>query len=103
MKLFHKQKKDSGGEKLLQKINGRSIQYAVERFPDATEHIIGRDGRIAVTSTEIVIMCDGKDVFRCLREGAQYGELMSLDGIRIRGADPDGQIRTVIAHYTYYR
>ena len=44
-------------------------------------------------------------VFRCAIDDLEIWELMSRDGVVLTGPDPDhgGKIRTVIAHYVYYR
>ena len=103
--LFFKRKnkkKDADSEKILEKINGRSIKYASARDEDGVECIICKDGRIIVTESEIAIRCSEGDDFCVARDGAAVGELMSLEGVRIEG-EKDGLRRCVTAFYTYYR
>ena len=107
MSLFHRKNRvkkslDSGGDELLERIDGRQIKYACRREEDCTETIIGREGRLVITDTEVAVRCDGKDVFCCSREGAEVGELMALNGVRIRGTCGDGSLQTVVAYYTAY-
>lgn len=95
-------KKNTDSERILEKINGRSIKYASARDEDGVECIICKDGRIIVTESEIVVRCGAGDVFCVARDTAAVGELMSLEGVRIEG-EKDGTRRCVTAFYTYYR
>ena len=61
MGLFKKNKKGTPLKELLE-FNGKSLSYAVERI-DGNEIVLGKSGAITVTENEIVIVCDGKEVF----------------------------------------
>lgn len=105
----HKKKPDatSGGDPLLQKIDGKELAYVTERVPEegtVIEKVLGKVGRINAHNGVITIMCNGKYVFSCDSDTAEYGELMSLAGVIVKGIDRDsGEMRTVVAYYQYYR
>ena len=103
MGLFKKKNKYTASKKELMRINSKSIQYAVERV-DGMERVLGKDGGIIVLDDVIVVMCEAHEVFRCKIDGSTVGELMSGNGVEIRGIDCNtGEYRHVIAHYSYYR
>ncbi len=110
-KFFKRKKKASmttGGDALLEKINGKELAYVTERLPDESgtviEKVLGKIGRINASNGLITIMCDGKLVFSCESASAEYGELMSLAGVIVKGTDREnGNYRTVVAYYQYYR
>ncbi len=103
----HKPTDNSGGDPLLQKMDGKELAYVTERVRDdsgtVTERVLGKIGRLNARSDIITIVCDGKPVFSCDTNGAEYGELMSLAGVIIKGIDRDsGDFRTVVAYYQYW-
>ena len=98
----------SGGDALLTKIDGKELAYVTERVPDDSgtviECVLGKVGRINAHDGLITIVCNGSPVFSCNSDQAEYGELMSLAGVIIKGIDRDsGKFRTVVAYYQYYR
>lgn len=103
MLQFFKKRKNSGNSEILRKINGKSIRYAARRDEDGEETVIGKNGRINVLEDYIVLVCDGSEVFRCLRRGASAAELMSLGGVVISGVGESGDPDQVVAYYTYHR
>ena len=97
----------SGGDPLLRKIDGKELAYVTERIRDdsgtVTERVLGKIGRINARSDIITVVCNGKPVFSCDTPSAEYGELMSLAGVIIKGCDRDsGEYRTVVAYYQYW-
>ena len=85
---------------------GAARDYA-ERIRDdsgtVTERVLGKIGRINARPDIITVVCDGKPVFSCDTPSAEYGELMSLAGVIIKGVDRDsGEFRTVVAYYQYW-
>ncbi len=99
---------NSGGDPLLQKIDGKELAYVTERVPDESgtviERVLGKVGRLNAHNGLITVVCNGTPVFSCCSEDAEYGELMSLAGVIIKGTDRDsGVYRTVVAYYQYYR
>ncbi len=97
----------SGGDLLLQKIDGKELAYVTERVPEdgtVMEKVLGKVGRINAHDGIITVMCDGKYVFSCESDTAEYGELMSLAGVIVKGYDREnGKLRTIVAYYQYYR
>lgn len=103
MGLFRKRSRYSLSKKELNRFDGKSIQYAVERA-DGIERILGKNGGIVILPDVIVVMCEAHEVFRCRIKGSTVAELMSGNGVEITGIDDNTEERrTVIAHYVYYR
>ena len=102
MGLFKRQK-DETSLKDLTKLHGKSLSYVVERH-GVDEQVLGKKGGISVTDDEIVVVCDSREVFRCLTKGAVAAELMSHNGVDIKGTDPQtGESRHIIAYYSNIR
>ena len=98
---------NSGGDPLLHKMDGKELAYVTERIRDndgnVTERVLGKIGRLNARTDIITVVCDGKPVFSCDTPNAEYGELMSLAGVIIKGTDRDsGKYRTVVAYYQYW-
>ncbi len=105
MELFSRKKKPGADQReLLERLAGRELQTVTRRDPETSaETVIGKAGRINTLHGQIVIVCDGREVFRCDAATARCGELMSLNGVVIRGREENGQETTVVAYYLYYR
>lgn len=101
MGLFKKSKKGTPKNELLS-FNGKSISYAYERI-NGDEIMLGKSGAITVTDKEIVIVCNGTEVFRCITKGATIATLMSGNGCDIKGDDSNGVRRHVVAHYAVWK
>ena len=86
------------------KLDGRHIKYATERI-DNVDIIIGREGSITLRDGKLILFSSADIVFRCEIDELKASELLSLDGAILTGPDLEhgGQLRTVIAYYTYYR
>lgn len=101
--LFGRSKKDKTSMKDIEYLHGKRLSYAVERN-GADEAVLGRSGGISVSDSELVIVCDGHEVFRCLLKGCTAAELMSHNGVDIKGDDAEtGKRRHVIAYYSNLR
>ena len=92
----------------LERIHGRAVRYVARREEDAegnvVENVLGKEGRINVNDDDLVVMCNGHEVFRCPVKDASCSELMSLDGTVIKGVNAyTGREDTVVAYYKYYR
>lgn len=90
---------------LLGKLDGREIVYASERDSlNNMESLLGREGRINVTDSEIIVVCGNNIVFRGNKYNVEISELMSLEGVTIKGEDiNENKYRTIVAYYKYYR
>lgn len=95
-------------EQVLARIQGKAIKYVARRDvgPDGStrETVLGKIGRINCLADAIVVVCDGREVFRCAIADARCSELLSLDGAVIQGTNQlTGAPDTVVAYYQYYR
>ncbi|MBQ2676140.1 MAG: hypothetical protein IJF54_01900 [Clostridia bacterium] len=102
MGLFSKKPKLKNPQ-LVAAINHRPIKYVTSRNEEGVEYVLGRSGRINIKEPEIIVSCEGKDVFRCNIYEAEIGELLSRDGVRISGVNQDGEMVSVVAYYVYRR
>ena len=99
MGLFSKKKKEETPYKEIMKYHGKSISSAVERA-GGEEITLGKKGGISITDSEISVVCDGSQVFRCLTKGAVVCTLMSGNGCDIKGFDSQtNKRRHVICYY----
>ena len=103
--FFRKRKSDKATAADFAKIDKRSIKYVSERDPDNYgERILGKNGALNIVDKDIVIVCEGREVFRCKKAGSIIAELISLAGVVITGDDVyTGERKTVTAYYQYYR
>ncbi len=99
--FFSKKKQDSNISKNTAKaIHGRHIEYAVLRNPaDYSETVVGRNGYISIINNEVIVHCEGKDLYRKKLSEARVWELMSLNGAAFELDDGN----TIVAYYSYYR
>ena len=86
----------------LEALHGKRLSYVVERH-DGEELVLGRNGGISVSDDQLVIVCNGSEVFRCQLEGCIAAELMSRNGVDIKAADSSGAARHVVAYYSNLR
>lgn len=91
-------------EEMAEHLAGRHIKYCTERVGD-TDEIIGRDGCLSLRGDEFIVFSSGDIVMRTKVEEMKASELLSLEGAIITAPDYEhgGEVRTVIAYYTYYR
>lgn len=88
---------------VLKRMNGQLLS-AASRHETNDDYVLGGEGVVNVTHGDIVIHCGAHEVFRTSARDAFLGELMSLDGVTIRGVDKiDGIKKTVTAYYKYHR
>ena len=106
MGLFGKKpKKKKGMGDLYKRIDKKPLKYVTERDLETyVESVIGRTGMVNIYQDEIAIYCDGKEVFRAKLDDSEIGELMSLEGLLVKGVDlHSGKLRNIVAYYKYYR
>lgn len=88
---------------VLKRMNGQLLS-AASRHDGTDDFVLGGEGALNVIHGDIVITCGAREVFRTDAKTAFLGELMSLDGVTIRGVDKtDGVKKTVTAYYKYHR
>lgn len=96
-----KKSKDSMPIEAIRALNYKRIQYASMRDPDTYKEIrLGTDGALNIIGDKLHIVCSGESVFACALDELSAGELMSHDGIVLKGYDhASGEERTVTAFY----
>ena len=100
--LFGKKKPKGTPRAELEALHGKRLSYAVERN-GGDEVVLGRSGGISVSGEELVLVCNGHEIFRCALEGCIAAELMSRNGVDIKGRDPEGKQRHIVAYYSNLR
>jgi len=88
--------------KELMSFHGKKLSYVVERY-GADELVIGRNGGISVDTenNKLTIVCDGKPVADFKLEGLICAELMSHNGVDIKGSEfKTSRKRHIVAHYS---
>lgn len=85
-------------------LHGKPVRYVTERRED-NEDVIGRGGAIAVHGDTLIVDSSGDRIFVCPIDELEVSDLMSGDGVILRGPDrlSDGRERTVTVHFVYYR
>ena len=111
MSLFSRlfQKKDDPSSysyrlKMAKSLHGQPVKYVTERRAD-NEDVIGRGGALAVHGDTFIVDSSGERLFVCNISELEVSTLMSGDGVIISGPNllNNGEMRTVIAHFVYYR
>ena len=85
-------------------LHGQAIRYVTERKGDVDE-IVGRGGCLSVRNGEFLLLTSGDILMRTPVEELQASYLMSGDGVVLTAPNTleDGRVRTLIAHFVYYR
>ena len=107
--LFRKIKMNKDPEsKAFQREMARSvcsqhIKYVTEKR-NGVDEVIGRSGGLNIRDDEFIVYASANVLFRCKVDELQIWELLSKDGVVLTGPDIEsGKVRTVVAHYVYYR
>ncbi len=104
--IFFKSDNSSAFKKAFaEKINNRHVRYVTERF-DGIEEIVGREGHINILpgGEELAVTCGITEIFRAEILSLTMGELMSADGVVLKGYDYcTEREREITAFYKYYR
>ena len=90
---------------MARSICGQHIKYVTERIDDV-EIVIGRNGSLNIRNDEFIVHTPTEGVvFRCNVDELIASELLSKDGVVLKGPDleHESKDRTVIAFYVYYR
>ncbi|MBQ2945855.1 MAG: hypothetical protein IJD95_04745 [Clostridia bacterium] len=100
MGFFKKRNDRTISKNTAKAIHGRHVDYAVLRDPtDYSETVVGRDGYISIINGEVIVHCEGNDLYKEKLENARVWELMSLNGAAFDMDDG----KTLVAYYSYYR
>ena len=89
---------------MARKISGHHVKYVTEEI-NGNHEVIGRSGALNIKGDELLVFASADVLMRCKIEEMQAWELLSHDGVVITAPDLDrnGEVRTVIVHYVYYR
>lgn len=89
---------------MAEHLNGMSIKCVTERI-NGIEEVVGRSGAIISKNGELIVFSSKEVVLRTKIEDMSAWELLSLEGVVITAPDleHDGEERTIIAYYTYWR
>lgn len=98
-------KEEKAFQELLERLENRSFRYITERDLETySETVIGREGAISIVGEEIVLLSNAKELFRGNLFETKLGELLSMEGLTIKGTDKNsGKLRSLVAYYSYYR
>ncbi len=85
-------------------LDGRALKCVTERI-DGVEELVGKGGAIIKKDGELLVYSSQDVIMRVNVDELEAWELMSLDGVVITAPDIEhgGEIRSVIAFYSYYR
>lgn len=99
--MFGKRKTDTMPLAKLKSLDKKELRYVAMRDPESYREIrLGQEGAINIIGGEIQLVCGGVTVFACKLDEVKTGELMSLDGITLKGFDRvSGEQRSVTAFY----
>ncbi len=90
-------------------LDGRQVQYITRREPDEhgnmTDVVVGKGGRIWIHEDEVRLSDADREVYACSFVDVEAGELMSGDGLLLKGPNRLNGDRpeTVVAHCLYFR
>lgn len=99
--MFFKKKKYSMPTAKIRALDRRGLKYVIRRNADYTETRLGDEGAVNIAGGELVLVCGGKNVFRCNLGEVEVSELMNLSGITLRGTDKDtGSYLSVTAYFS---
>ncbi len=85
-------------------LHGQVIKYVTENR-NGNDDVIGRGGSLALHGEEFIVDSSGDRLFSCNVRDLEASNLMSGDGVVIKGPDSlrGGVERTITVHFVYYR
>ncbi len=98
--MFGLPKKDRGSIQLAQRIGGKRFATISEIDENGDEHFLGRGGSVNLINGDVVVVSNGTETFRVTQRSFRAGELMSGNGVRMKGVNREGVSRSVLAIYT---
>jgi len=77
----------------------------ITTLKDDNDDVIGRGGSLALHGEDFIVDSSGERVFMCSVRDLEASNLMSGDGVVIKGPDSlrGGEMRTITVHFVYYR
>ena len=85
-------------------LHGQPIKYVTEHI-NGNEDVIGKGGALALHGDEFIVDSSGDRLFVCKVKDLEASNLMSGDGVVIKGPNllENGKIRIITVHFVYYR
>ena len=85
-------------------LHGQVIKYVTEHR-NGNDDVIGRGGSLCLHGEDFIVDSSGERLFSCNVRDLEASNLMSGDGVVIKGPDSlnNGEIRTITVHFVYYR
>lgn len=85
-------------------LHGKAIRYVTEHR-DGNEDVIGRGGSLCLHGDSFIVDSSGERLFSCNVRDLEASNLMSGDGVVIKGPDAlnGDTVRTITVHFVYYR
>ena len=85
-------------------LHGQVVKYVTENR-NGNDDVIGRGGALALHGDIFIVDSSGDRVFACNVRDLEANNLLSGDGVVIKGPDmiSDGRVRTITVHFVYYR
>ena len=84
-------------------LHGQVIKYVTEHRND-NEDVIGRGGSLCLHGEDFIVDSSGERIFSCNVRDLEASNLMSGDGVVIKGPDSlsGGKMRTITVHFVNY-
>ena len=106
-KLFGLDKKTTSHAFRLERarsLHGQAVKYVTEHIDD-NEDVVGRGGSLCLHGEDFIVDSSGERLFSCNVRDLEASNLMSGDGVVIKGPDSlhGGVMRTITVHFVYYR
>ena len=85
-------------------LHGQAIKYVTENR-NGNEDVIGKGGALCLHGEEFIVDSSGERLFSCNVRDLEAANLMSGDGVVIKGPNSleGGKIRIITVHFVYYR
>ena len=106
-RLFSRSKNENSYAFRLERarsLHGQVIKYVTENR-NGNEDVVGRGGSLCLHGEEFIVDSSGERPFSCNVRELEASNLMSGDGVVIKGPDAQngGRMRTITVHFVYYR
>ncbi len=98
--MFGLPKKDRCSIQLAKRIGGKRFATICEIDENGDEHFLGRGGSVNLINGDVVVVSNGTETFRVTQRSFRASELMSGNGVRMKGVNREGVSRSVLAIYT---
>jgi len=106
--FFKRKSKDPNSKQyrwaMAEQMSKHHIRYVTEKI-NGVDEVIGKNGGLNIRDDELLVFASNDVIFRCKVEQMEAWELLSKDGVVITAPDllRNGEVRTIIVFYVYYR